>query len=309
MTISLTTFERQVRERLLDVIHAQWHDLGLPFSPPLAPSDEVIDPEALLWCSLEFLPTEPRLREGVTAWLDAFAAHVIQQRVNRRARKGEPRANIWHALRPAKRSLLEVPAETCHGLGTVEEITAFCEKLPADHPRLRASEKVAGRPAPRPSTALLWARDLLGGDIRHFLLVYLLANPGGGKLKTVQRWSGYAYRSISETATRWQAAGVLVIDHGYCHLSNSGPWRALLPYEAERPVIVDWFAVFDGCVHLLRALAKAGRKGLALESPVVRSHCRRAGEALSSAVLGDPGRHGPAIDHLRELIARQHVHI
>lgn len=301
MTTSLITFERQVRERLLNVIHAQWHDLGVPFSTAPAHSDEVIDPEALLWCSLEFLPTEPRLCEAVVAWLDASTFPIIRQRVNRHASKGEPRTSLWHALNHSKRLSFEAPTEPCHGLSSSDEVTTFCEKLAADRYRVRESGKDVGRPVPRTSTSLLWARELLGSDIRHFLLVYLLANPGGGKLKTVQRWSGYAYRSISETATRWEAADVLTIDHGYCRLSNPEPWRALLPQKIEQVVIVDWFEVFDACVRLLRVLAKADRKGLTLDSSVVRSYCRQAGETLSSAVLGGSGR-GATIEYLRDLL-------
>ena len=61
------TFEHAFRQRLLDVIYAQWGELGAPFSDRRDWND-VIDPEALLWCSLEFLPTEPRLAETVLEW-------------------------------------------------------------------------------------------------------------------------------------------------------------------------------------------------------------------------------------------------
>ena len=300
MTTSLTTFERQVRERLLDVIHAQWHDVGFPFSTTLVGSDEIIDPEALLWCSLEFLATEPRLAEAVLAWLDSSAFPIIRHRVNQHARKGEPRSNLWHALNRTKRLRPETPTEPCHGLVSADEVTAFCERLAEDRVWVRESGKSLGWPLPRPATALLWARNLLGSDIRHFLLVYLLANPGGGRLKTVQRWSGYTYRSISETATRWEAARVLAIDHGFCRLSNPEPWRLLLPQGPEPAVIVDWFEAFDACVRLLRALAKADRKGLALDGSVIRSHCRQAGETLSSVILGGSGR-STTIEYLRGL--------
>ncbi|MFW6028330.1 MAG: hypothetical protein ACOC9Q_02265 [bacterium] len=303
MTISLTTFERQVRERLLDVIYAQWHDLGVPFSTALSPSDEVIDPEALLWCSLEFFPSEPRLREGVLGWFDAAGQHIIRQRVNRRARNGEPRAGLWHVLSNAKRPQPEPPTEPLHGLESPQQVTTFCEKLAQEWSRVEDAPKEVGRPTASPSTALLWARDLFGSDIRHFLLVYLLANLGEGRLKTVQRWTGYSYRSILETATRWEAAGVLAIDRGYCHLTDLDPWRTLLPQGAERAIIVDWFEVFDACIGLLRALAKAGRKGLTLDSPIVRSHCRRTSEAFSSSVLGAPKRRVPGVEHLRDPIA------
>jgi hypothetical protein len=309
MTISLTTFERDFRERLLDVIHGQWHDLGVPFSEVLhLESTEVIDPEALIWCSLEFLPTEARLREGVGAWLRAHGNYVIRQRLNRLARKEEPRTSIWHVLDKPDRAQPDVPAEPCHGLDSPEDVVRFCEELAFDwrgpvpaHPR-------PGRPVTAPTTVLLQARDLLGGDLRHALLVYLLANPGGGRLKAVQRWFGYSYRSISETASRWETAGVLTIDHGYCRLTTPEQWHALLRYQADRVVIVDWLGVFEACVRLLRACAKAGRKGIAWDSPVIRSFCRDADEALASAILSNPARGHPSVSHLRDLLPQGRLH-
>ncbi len=61
MKTSLITFESIFRDGLLDLIYAQWRLLGAPFSSIKLDLPEVIDPESLLWCSLEFAPTEPRL--------------------------------------------------------------------------------------------------------------------------------------------------------------------------------------------------------------------------------------------------------
>jgi hypothetical protein len=129
------------------------------------------------------------------------------------------------------------------------------------------------------------ARDLLGADLRHALLVYLLASPDGGKLRTLERWSLYSYRSISETAARWETTGVLTIDHGYCRLTDPAPWEKLLRCQTGQVTIVDWVGVFDACVRQLRALAKARRKGLDADSPVLASFHRETRDAFSSAIL------------------------
>jgi hypothetical protein len=72
MKTLLTTSETRIRTSLLEVLHAQWREFGVPFhSAHLTSQLEVIDPEALLWCSLEFTPTEPRFAEGVHAWVSA----------------------------------------------------------------------------------------------------------------------------------------------------------------------------------------------------------------------------------------------
>jgi len=305
MKNSLTTFERDVRERLLDVVAGQWHDLGVPFSAAPAPnSAEVIDPEALLWCSLEFFPTDPRLREGVVAWLHTYRNCIIRQRVNRLAKAGEPRTSIWQALLGWKNQRSEPPGEPCYGLASATDVTKFCETLSSYRNRLVHGDFKGrtGAPSEGASTAILRARDLLGSDLRHLLLVYLLASHGGERLRTIERWSGYSYRSLSETATRWQTAKVLDIDHGYCHLGSVQPWLALLRHKTQGAVIVDWLRVFDAYVHLLRALAKAGRKDLSLDSPVVDSYCRETDKALSSAVLVGKQDEAPSVSHLHEPI-------
>jgi len=288
MTTSLITFERDFRQRLLDVVYGQWHDLGAPFSNvSRARPAEVIDPEALLWCSFEFLPTEPRLNESLQAWLLANPNYIIRQRLNKVAGSGDPRTNIWCALDKASKSKSPVPSEPCHGLDSPAEVTEFCEGINRDLQRGKSSDTHLGRPIPDPSTVLLRARDLLGNDIRHFLLVYLLATPGGGKLRTVQKWSGYSYRSISETAGRWEAAGVVAIDHGYCRLSDSAPWHTLLRRHAENAILVNWFQLFGAGVCLLRALAKARSKDLSWDSAVVTAHRRDACTALISSLLNN----------------------
>ena len=64
-TSPTTSREERTRAALLDVLHAQWRELGVPFQAPAFEHPlEVIDPEALLWCSLHFFGSEPRLEFG-----------------------------------------------------------------------------------------------------------------------------------------------------------------------------------------------------------------------------------------------------
>ncbi len=158
------------------------------------------------------------------------------------------------------------------------------------------------------STVLLRARDLLGNDIRHFVLVYLLANERGGKLQAVQKWSGYTYRSISEVAARWHAAGVAIVEHGYAYLTEAQAWRSLLHLAEERITIVNWFVVFEACVTLLRALAKARRMDFADDNPVVTSYRNDAYRALSAPFIdGAPGD-APSTARLRNLFPEEEQH-
>ena len=273
MTTLPTTSEQTIHERLLDVLYGQWQQLGVPFEPVRpAAVYEVVDPEALIWCSLEFLPTEARLREGVTAWLEAHGEQVVRGRLNRSAEPTDPRTRILQALVAARivrgfatRSGKEQRDDTeisdvCYGLALQDELAAFCADI---HDRGRSGQEghAVGLPLKKPSTALIRARDLLGNDVRHILLVYLLARPYGAKLRDIERYSRYSYRMLAETAARWVSADVLTVDHGYCSLIDSAPWLSLLGNQLWKAVLVPWFDIFDALVRLLRALAKARKKG------------------------------------------------
>src|SRR5699024_10457640 len=134
------------------------------------------------------------------------------------------------------------------------------------------------------------------------IILFLLANPAGGKIKDVQRWSGYTYRNIWATAKRLQAAGVVTIEHGYFYLQNQKPWHALAPYDARNLIIVDWFAVFDALIRLLKELKKAEKKELTLESHVVHYYCQQANKELSSALFRNPDPHATTIKYLLNAI-------
>ncbi len=305
MPTSLATFEPAFRERLLDLVYGQWHQLGAPFSTVTSDSTEVIDPEALLWCSFEFLPSEPRLAETVVEWLHAYGDQLIRQRLKKRATSDDPRTRIWRALDTKHRPVLEEPAAVIHEPEPSEGIAAFLERTARHAQRSSPSDFRIGERIAGPSTVLLRARDLLGSDVRHFLLIYLLANPSGGKLRNVQEWSGYTYRGISEAATRWQAAQVAVIEHGYCYLSETGPWRSLLHLRGGRITLVNWFRVFDECIRLLRVLAKAQRKDFAWDNPVLVSHRRDACRVLSSPLVDGTKGDAASIARLRDLFPKE----
>ena len=234
---------------------------------------------------------------------------------------GEPRNDIWQAINkphaegarkgpadwssPALRARPEGGAgEPSHGLESVEDVRAFCRAV-EQRPRAQNAvlgRKLPGRPIDAPSTVILRARDLLGNDVRHFLLVYLVANHGQGWLRTIQTLSRYNYRSLSETVNRWEKADVLRISQGHCRLKHVGAWRTLLGRGADRAVIVNWHLVFEACVALLRVLAKARRGGLDPDGPTITAIRNETREAFDSAILGDVHILAPSVDYLQELI-------
>jgi hypothetical protein len=299
-------FEEAFRQRLLDLVYAQWSALGAPFVERSFNPHEVIDPEALLWCSLEFLPTEPRLAETVLEWLAVNDRYVVRQRVYRRRGQSDPRGLLWNALDPrlSKHLLDREPdstPETCHGFETTTQVVDYARWIAEHRPRKLPSSRRVGEWQPGPATLLLRTRDVIGHDIRHFLLVYLLANPQGAKLREAQKWSGYSYRSLSDAASSWVAAEIATLESGHCRLTDQEPWRKLLHLRASNIIVLNWLRIFDISVRLLRDLAKARKKGIGEGSPVGSALIRTAAEQLNLSVSSQGRAQEVSLSHLRSL--------
>jgi hypothetical protein len=263
-----------LRSALLDALHAQWRALGAPLAAPrFAGALEVVDPEALLWCSLEFAPSEPRLDEALRTWFAANRTKVNRQRLNTLARNepGDPRRERWQALDAERIGRAPLP-------------------------------KPLGRRADDASTLLLRARDLLGNDCRAFLVVQLLGSPRGVRLRDVARASGYTYRSVLEAASGWQRAGVVRLDRGHCVLADPAPWCALLRCDSAEIVTIDWRSAFAAAVDLLRTLESAREHAFDRDHALVVAACRAATEAFDRAAAGVDRADAPVLAHLREAV-------
>lgn len=301
-----STFEAEFHLRLLDVIYAQWSHLGASFTGPRFDEfPDVIDPEALIWASLEFLHTDPRLAESVLLWLHTHRTYTIRQRLKSRSGAGEPRATIWLAIEQKDRGVARLPddprcdpSEPCYGMNSPQQVIEFSESLHRRASQPPSGLRRMGSPVPGPATSLLKARDLMGSDARHFLLLYLLANPRGAPLKPAKEWTGYTSRTVVDTVARWLDAGVVSIDHGICRIVEPRAWEAILQFRLKRIALINWFAVFDASIRLLRDLAKARRVGLPSESTVVTSHTIEAYQAISSSTLNEYGPQSPSLAHL-----------
>lgn len=278
MKTSPTTFEQRIRAALLDVVYAQWREFGLPFNPSLPPNGlEVIDPEALIWCSLEFLPSEPRLAEGVHAWIEANRARIIRQRLNRSAAEPDVRSEMWHAIDSRRRR------STGRGI-ELKELRPI------------------GKQSTNAATLLLRARDLLGNDGRSFLIVSLIGSPRGIRLRDVSNWTGYSYRSLAEAAAAWERAGVVRVQSGHCILLHPAPWHQLLGCEANEVVTVAWHAVYGATIKLLRTLLKAQEHDFPADHPLVKSEIDAARMLLGAATVAAGNTQTPALAHLQEAL-------
>jgi len=304
MKTSLTTFENQIHDWLLDLLYSQWRVLGVPFSTsqPQHP-DEIIDPDALLWCSLEFFSSEPRLCEQVVSWLASNDQSLLRPRIRKFARaKPDPRASIWHVLDPQWKSDVEKPACPCYRQKSLDELVGFCRDLTN---KLQTTVTLRQHPGTRqrtPATVLLRARDTLGADARHFLLVYLLANPGGAKLRSVADWSGQSYRNISKAASRWEAARIISIEHGYSRLRSPAPWAAILELESAHISLLDWVRLYDAPILLLRTLDKVRTAQIPADSPVVAAIVREITAEVEACVESDLSARSQTVQDLKNLL-------
>ncbi len=319
---SNTFIENTLRKRLLDILYAQWRELGIPFhSSRRSAIIEVIDPEALLWCSLEFFQTDLRLREGVLSWFNAYSDSIVRSRIPCKRHDTNARAHLWNIL-IAKNYSKEI-LETVYGSDTTnkfDDVTEFPYGLNSkdDFRDLVYSIHLTkqnidlydkpGKPLKHPSAVLLRARNLLGNDARHVLLVYLLVRQDGARLKEIENYSKYTYRNLAETAAKWEAAGILHIDHGFCQLTVQAPWHSLLDDTLlEKPLtkntlqnakLIPWFDVFEALISLLRSLEKAQSKGISPNSPAIDLLRNEAASVLVDCLRGNENESSSSIEYL-----------
>ncbi len=276
-TSPTTSREERVRGALLDVLHAQWRELGVPFhAPAFTTALEVIDPEALFWCSLHFFDGEPRLEEGVRSWFSANRARVNTQRLNTLARRTEDEPSEAACV-AAWRSI-----STLGRLATRSNIGAASSSHASLHLR---------------------SRDVFGNDCAAYLIVALLGSPRGVRCRDLAHSTGYTYRCIADIATSWANAGIVRFEHGFCTVLDPTPWSQLLRCDAREVVTVDWHAAYGAVIEHLRTLERARTAGVVETSSLLAADAAKTVSALQSAAAGVAPDRAPAIEALRRAIA------
>ena len=275
-TSPTTSREDRVRAALLDVLHAQWRELGVPFETaafnhPL----EVIDPEALVWCSLLFFGSEPRLEEAVRSWFAANRARVNTQRLNTLARRSE-----------------DEPAESAR-VDAWKSISGVRRVVTRKHVGLAASTTAALH---------LRSRDVLGNACVAYLIVALLGSPRGVRCRDVAESAGYTYRCVTDTAASWASAGLVRLEHGFCTILDPTPWAQLLRCNVADVVTVDWQAAYGAVIEHLRTLERARQTGVSENSPLLAAAATKAEGILQLAAAGVAPERAPAIEALRNAI-------
>ncbi len=264
---SLTTFENRIRERLLDLLYAQAEALGAAVAAPDIAGKAVIDPEAWLWCVIEGATGDARLQELAAGWVAAYTPLIARQRVLRQG-----------------------------GLKT----SRLAELLRGRRSKRPASKNRIGQLDHGPRTLVLRARAVVGLDVRHVLIVYLLANRGTARLRDVAAWSRYSYRALAEASAAWEQAELATVDAGLCRLRTVLPWADLLGTRSEEVVLVDWWSVYGAAIELRKGLEKARNVGLKADSGVVRGLVETARKQIVDAASGPDHAIPKAVSYLLE---------
>ena len=271
-TTPTTSREESLRRALLDVLYAQWRELGVPLAgPDIGDRLEVVDPEALLWCSLHFFGDEPRLEEGVRSWYADNRLRVNRQRLNTFARRhpDDPRAAAWRDLEGARR---------------------------------HTTRRNVGAVAARAASLHLRSRDVLGNDCAAYLIVALLGSPRGVRCRVIADASGYTYRCVAEAASSWADAGLVRLERGFCTVIDPTPWALLLKCDLDAIVTVDWHAAYECAIEHLRLLERARAAGIADDSAVIVAAASQTDQALQATAAGVPPDRAPALAALRRAV-------
>lgn len=305
MKTSLTTYEDRVGKWLLNLLHRQWRALGIPFGgPQTGGTAEAIDPEALLWCSLEFFPTQPRLCEQVLAWWGRNDQSILRPRIRKLAQaQDDPRAAIWHALDPQWKVSLKPPSRPCYGQRSVQELIEFCGNISKRVPQARLQRHQPGRAECALPATLLRARDTVGADARHFVLVYLLANHGSARLRSIATWCGQTYRNVSKAAQRWESADIVSLQHGNARLRDPAIWAKVLGIGDRSVAVLNWLRLYEACLRLLRSLNKAAATSIPADSPAVALLLRETEDEAAASVESSPSTPAQTVEDLKQLLS------
>jgi len=275
-TTPTTSLEERVRTALLDVLHAQWREFGVPFhSVEFAQGLEVVDPECLIWCSLHFFGAEPRLEEAARSWFAANRARVNSQRLNTLSRRSGDDA------------------------GETRWTAAWREILAARRTTVREN---IGAESAAPATLHLRSRDILGNSCAAHFIVALLGSPRGVRCRAVSNATGYTYRAVANLAASWARAGAVELDRGFCTLIDPTPWQRILRVRTEDIVTVDWHAAYGAVLGLLDELARARSAGLPETHPLLLASAAKFDRALEASAAGVAPARAPAIGALRDAI-------
>ncbi len=270
------------------VVSQQWAALGVSLRAD-DPPETVVDPEALLWCTLEVGRYDARLFDEVVDWLEV----------------NHPRINIWRLRRLSpehddirRQTLSAVAGRLCrtvraaawNKIATDEKLQGQpqLEKTPLflDHSGkalsspsgvdpdfanrgLIRSEIKTGRQSKKPlltipSTLLLKVRALFGNSASAEIITTLLTRPEVFQSFLAER-IGYSKAGIGRTLAGFVECGVCREERRpaakFYSLTDREAWRKVFNLQFFPPW-PDWSAIFRGLIHLHRKCVELNQKNV-----------------------------------------------
>lgn len=192
-------------DALLNLLWRQWHEIGAPAArQKSAAPQSIIDPEALVLCSLAMVQREPRLGDALVSWCATNSEHLSVQRMKNLARDypAEVRAllpGLAHVMVKAGKDL------------RWRSIAGAMSAVPAVLAQ-RVPKQSTAVPLDRPSAFFLRMRAVFGLGLRADIIVFLLRKRDPQDYSSageIARALGYNRTAIKRTLDTLEAAGAL----------------------------------------------------------------------------------------------------
>jgi hypothetical protein len=277
MKILPTTYDILING-LLRLISQQWAALGVDVRSEDSPPEAIIDPEALLWGTLEIARYDPRLFDAVIEWLQLNHRWIAAGRF-RRIDPCKSKSDIRWSILGSIAAYLESkkPAFAWQGLAKncgkplLEQLPLFLDltgqPLPlggnednvfarcginrgAFVPRNRTSEPKLTIPA----NLLLKAKSFFGGETRAYIWTTLFVRTGVFS-SFITEQTCYGKGSLAKVLNDFVHAGICSEERRqtakWYRLINKQQWRSVLQLEFIPPW-PNWVQFFQGAIHILR---------------------------------------------------------
>lgn len=273
-----TTFDILI-DGSLRLAAQHWQALGVRVQAD-RPPEAIVDPEALLWLTLEVGRHEPRLFDEALDWLvanrewialprlralgpapdderwaalGAAAAHIVR-------RAGDPR---WQRLakKPGGDPLLAraVPfflQRDGKGLTVPEQTDPLFRAKGFARSVFERSERSAAPPlTERTSLLLLRATALFGAEARAYAWAALLHRPDGALLSELAEHTGFTRQTVANSLSSFLRSGICVEERRrtakHYRLRAREEWRDILNLR-RFPVWPHWPGLFEPLIRLIR---------------------------------------------------------
>lgn len=202
--MSATSFSA-LSDALLNLLWRQWHELGAPAArQKFAATRSLIDPEALVLCSLAMVQREPRLGDALVSWCATNSEHLSAQRLKNLAR--DYPAGV-QALLPGLAHVMVMAGKDARWRPLAGATSTFPAILAQ-----RGRKQSTAVPLDRPAAFLIRMRAVFGLGLRADIIGFLLRKRDPQDYSDageIARATGYNRTAVKRTLDVLEAAGAL----------------------------------------------------------------------------------------------------